>query len=142
METLTDEIRTARKQHRCNWCGNPIQKGEKYRHCVNVDGGFLWHFKEHLRCNEIFEAFYKKEKPNPEECTQYFFEEEAVEELVAYGMCKECPHWRKPDPSLTYDRWRCTIPSGWRNCIDKVYLSLVKRGIIKKETNNEQNTPL
>ena len=140
MEILTDEIRTARKPHRCFWCGKPINKGEKYRYTTNVDAGDMWNIKEHLRCNEIFEAFYKKVKPYPEECTQEFFEEEAVEELVAYGMCKECPHWRKPDPSFKYDRGHCTIPLGWRNCMDKVFQSLVKRGIIKKETNNEQNT--
>ena len=142
METLTDEIRTARKQHRCNWCGNPIQKGEKYRISTNVDGGDIWNFKEHLRCEEIFRAFYKEHHPYWEECTAEFFEEEAKEELMAYGTCKSCPHFEKPDPRYWNDRGSCTIPQGWRQCIDKVFQSLVKRGIIKKETNNEQNTPL
>ena len=35
-----------------------------------------------------------------------------------------------PDPNTPRGRGRCTIPQGWRQCLDKVYDSLVARGKI------------
>lgn len=126
MDTLTDETRKARKQHRCNWCGNPIEKGEKYRHTVNVDGGDMWHFKEHLKCEQIFKVFWDKHHPYPEECTSEFFEEEAIEELREH-ICHSCPLWEKTDDYYG----ECHSPKRWHGCIDKLYDVLVKQGKIK-----------
>jgi len=133
MDTLSDETRKARKQHRCNWCGNIIQKGEKYRHSVYVDGGDMWSFKAHLKCDQIFDAFYKEDRPYWEECTAEYFEEKVVEELQSY-VCKDCPQFDKPTPGVTYDRGHCRHPDHWHTCIDMVYRSLVKRGKIKEDS--------
>lgn len=32
MRLISDEVRTARKPHRCIWCGQPISAGEQYRY--------------------------------------------------------------------------------------------------------------
>lgn len=41
MSILSDECQTARKEHRCIWCGGAIQKGETYRRQTgNVSGDF------------------------------------------------------------------------------------------------------
>ena len=131
MDTLSDEIRKARKQHRCNWCGNPINKGEKYRYWVNVDGGAMMPGKAHIKCDQIFDAFYKKYHPDWEECTTEFFEEEAIENLCQH-VCPSCPLWTKTE---NY-HGECGSPNWWRDCIDKLYDALVKEGKIeeKKET--------
>ena len=132
MDTLYDKIRTAKKQHRCDWCGNIIKKGEKYRHSVNVDGGDMWSFREHLVCNRIFEVFAKRLHRHYCECyTSEFFEEYACEELKAH-VCKDCPQFVHP-PVGTSVRGRCRHPDGWTHCIDKLYESLLKRGEIKED---------
>lgn len=129
METLTDETRKARKQHRCNWCGNIIQKGEKYRHSVNVDGGDMWSFKAHLKCDQIFDAFYKKDHPYWDECNAEYFEESAIEYLCLH-VCPSCPLWTKTEDY----HGECGSPNRWHDCIDKLHESLLKRGEIKEDS--------
>lgn len=53
METLSTKTHIARKEHRCDWCGQKIEKGEKYEYSFIVDGGDNWTFKNHLSCREL-----------------------------------------------------------------------------------------
>ena len=50
MMTISQENRTARKQHKCHSCGRTINIGEKYEHQFNKDAGHVWQFKAHHDC--------------------------------------------------------------------------------------------
>ena len=52
MELICDETKKARKEHSCNFCGLPINKGNMYnRQVAKIDDIYTW--KSHLHCNEI-----------------------------------------------------------------------------------------
>jgi hypothetical protein len=44
MRTLSDRTPTARKPHRCDWCGDRIEPGTKYRRTTHLgpDGLYEW----------------------------------------------------------------------------------------------------
>ena len=53
IESISCQVRTARKQHLCELCLCPIHKGEEYGYEVlNVDGNMETH-KRHLECDEL-----------------------------------------------------------------------------------------
>jgi len=43
----------ARKEHRCEWCGEPIPKGEKHIHGSGVWEGDWQNWRMHNECHEI-----------------------------------------------------------------------------------------
>lgn len=53
METIKYEIRTAKKEHHCEYCGRKIKVGDKYNYSFNVDDGDHWELKECIFCNYI-----------------------------------------------------------------------------------------
>ena len=53
IESISCQVRTARKQHLCELCLCPIHKGEEYGYEVlKVDGKIKSH-KRHLECDEL-----------------------------------------------------------------------------------------
>lgn len=53
IESISCQVRTARKQHVCELCLCPIRKGEEYGYEVlKVDGKMEAH-KRHLECDEL-----------------------------------------------------------------------------------------
>jgi len=44
---------TARKPHRCDWCGLPINKGEKYHYAVYKYDGSVYSWKNHISCGVL-----------------------------------------------------------------------------------------
>lgn len=54
METITYQKDTkAIKEHRCNFCGEKINKGEVYNKSTHVNDGELYDWKTHKRCANI-----------------------------------------------------------------------------------------
>ena len=53
MGTLNECISTARKDHRCEYCGGIIHKGEKYMRQTNVFDGDIYTFKCHDLCHTL-----------------------------------------------------------------------------------------
>ena len=50
MLTLSDDNVKARKQHRCDLCGEAIAIGEEHRHWTGKDGGEFLASHQHLEC--------------------------------------------------------------------------------------------
>lgn len=44
--------RVARKEHGCEWCNEPMKKGEPYDLCAGTDEGAWWHVKAHPECRK------------------------------------------------------------------------------------------
>ena len=55
--TLTDQIRQARKSHRCDFCGGIIERGTRYRYFTYVDG-CIGTTKLHLPCDEVLIEYF------------------------------------------------------------------------------------
>jgi hypothetical protein len=53
METLDSKIRTAKKEHKCDFCGGIINAGEKYDWQKIVSDGELYEWKAHCSCSAI-----------------------------------------------------------------------------------------
>lgn len=53
MDVLEQKTRTARKEHKCNFCGETIHVGEKYDWQKNVSEGSIYEWKAHLSCCSI-----------------------------------------------------------------------------------------
>ena len=49
---LSEAFPVARKQHRCIWCGEHIEPGEKYRAERSVFDGSMQNHHWHLECDE------------------------------------------------------------------------------------------
>lgn len=51
---LSESFPTARKRHRCIWCGQYIEPGDKYRRERSVSDGDMQDHKWHPECDEQF----------------------------------------------------------------------------------------
>lgn len=61
----------ARKDYRCEWCGETIQKGEKHAHFVGKWEGEFQDWRMHAECSvdadseELMDGFMPYEHPRP-----------------------------------------------------------------------------
>lgn len=54
METLQNPTKTkAIKEHKCNFCGEPIFKGETYSKSVHLGDSGIYSWKSHDRCDKL-----------------------------------------------------------------------------------------
>ena len=51
--TLNESFPTARKEHKCMWCGGEIKVGEKYERCTNLFEGQIYDWVVHLECRKV-----------------------------------------------------------------------------------------
>lgn len=55
METISEKTVKANKNHKCDWCGGKIDKGQLYITSFNKDGGDTWTWKNHVKCMDLYE---------------------------------------------------------------------------------------
>lgn len=79
MDILKDEIVTARKDHKCYFCKNTINKGEQYRYSVQIDQGDFDDFKVHLSCTELVSKLGLYEECKEEGVTDDLFQEVVID---------------------------------------------------------------
>jgi len=109
-EILSECVRTARNPHRCNYCSQTIQKGEKYSFAkLKYDG--IYECKCHLKCQEIASALWSYIDPD-EGMTEEDFQEGCFEFCRAF-ICPGCECFSEDD---------CEKDEQY--CIDKVYAHL------------------
>ena len=56
MEIISSNLRTAQKEHICNYCGLPIKVGEKYESTFMKGSGEAWVWKNHLNCQKLVDV--------------------------------------------------------------------------------------
>ena len=105
--SLTEEFRTARKEHNCYECGNPIEKGERYHYYAGLSDGDFFAHKAHLSCEQ-----YLKEYGQEDGCwiagtmLESMYEADAFPGLHEVGG--ESSDW--PDDPLMEGTW---VMGGW-----------------------------
>ena len=58
---LSSVTRKARKQHRCIWCTEPIEMGDKYTHEKSVYDGYMQDHKWHPECLGANADYHREE---------------------------------------------------------------------------------
>ncbi len=48
------EIQSARKEHKCYWCSEKINRGESYTIWKSAGDGEIWSFKIHPECETAY----------------------------------------------------------------------------------------
>lgn len=82
MSTILSESRpTARKEHKCDFCGHAIPVGEKYNLQVGVyDGFYTW--KSHVACEELAYLLDMYDNANDGRVDSDYFAQESYEAYV------------------------------------------------------------
>jgi hypothetical protein len=103
-EQLDRKIRTARKSHTCDYCGQTIKKGEQYEWSKNIWEGTIFEWHNHLSCGRIASAIFDYVDPDDGMSDQDFCE--GCQEVCQRFICPDCPKWNKEygdcDDDLTY----------------------------------------
>lgn len=89
-EVLSNVTRKARKRHVCNFCGHPIEPGEKYNNQTNVFDGRAYTWKDHLECQDLCNEIWDFVDPDEGMDSDAF--RSALRELSSTFVCKNCPH--------------------------------------------------
>lgn len=107
LDLISQTERKARKDHTCNYCGEKIEKGETYRSAFLKDGGDVYQWKGHLRCNIIATALWRYIDPD-DGMQEEDFQEGCAEFCYAF-VCPDCEFFK--------DR-ECTQEKAY--CLDKI----------------------
>lgn len=94
MNVLSRKEVSARKQHRCGYCGCAIEKGERYEEQRCVSGGSVYTFRAHLRCQSLCDKIWDYVDPC-EGMTEDDFGD-AVQSLMSTFYCPfHCDAWER-----------------------------------------------
>lgn len=86
--TLTSDVRKARKPHRCSFCGHLIPIGETYRDERIQGDGSVWTWKMHLHCERIANAIWAYAHPDDDGMRQ----DEFLDTVTTVMRDFICPH--------------------------------------------------
>lgn len=98
MDIITDDVVTAKKEHRCSFCGKTIVPGERYRNQFIADGGDSYTWKSCLPCERFVEKFNVQEGCWDEGITQMDFQDSVIElwrEQFPLEDVKQTKTWQK-----------------------------------------------
>ena len=105
IELLESRTRTARKNHRCDYCGVIIKKGEKYSYQKSIDGGIFYEWHAHLACSRVASGIWDYCDPDDGMSNQDF--EDGCREVCQRFVCPDCPKWDKEYGECNDDETYC-----------------------------------
>jgi hypothetical protein len=108
-EILENKKRIAKKQHKCSYCGEAIEKGYTYDYQKLVHDGYLYEWKNHIECGVIASELWNYVDPN-EGMTEEDFKE-GCRDFCDTFICPSCNK---------YDDEYGGCKDGKRYCIDKI----------------------
>lgn len=109
IECLHRAERIARKPHICNYCGDTINKGEKYDYGKYKDDVF-YEWKCHLKCGFISAELWDLADPDMGMNEDDFYD--ACREFCHVFVCPDCPTFNKEYRECDEDH---------SFCLDKIY---------------------
>lgn len=119
-EFISQEERKARKEHTCNYCGEKIEKGETYRSAFLKDGGDVYQWKGHLRCNIIATKLWRYIDPDDGMQAEDF--QGGCSEFCYAFVCPDCEHYKNKE---------CTQNKLY--CLDKISENLKENELVKEK---------
>ena len=90
-ETIEVKIRKARKQHICDYCEKPIEKGTLYEWSKNIFDGEFFEWRSHLACAHIASAIWDYVEPDEGMHSDEFHD--GCQEVCQSFICPDCPKW-------------------------------------------------
>ena len=111
MQILASKDRKARKEHRCDFCGETIKKGEVYDWSKLIEGGTLYEWKSHEKCDFLCSQLWDY-AGHPDEGMDEELFRDSLHSFSQAFVCPDCEKWDRKcqccDDDLEY-------------CIDKAY---------------------
>lgn len=92
-QNLTHVTRKARKGHKCDWCGEIIQKGEQYEYQTYLWDGDFYDWKSHEACSRVVSAIWDYCDPDEGLDSDEFYEYGT--EVCRQFVCPDCQRWNK-----------------------------------------------
>lgn len=109
MEVIKDTHPTAKKVHYCDWCGAKIEVGETYHSQTCVDGGDIWVFKTHLKCDDIANLLEMYDDLNSDEGLDNHMFEGYIADHVQFNH-RDDPTWENLTLQETIQRILSQLP--------------------------------
>ena len=102
---LDSKDRKAKKEHRCDLCGEIIQKGEIYYWSKNIYDGTIYEWREHKKCQSICGAIWDYVDPDEGMSDQDFHD--GCAEVCQIFVCPDCLKWNKEYEGCEDDESYC-----------------------------------
>ena len=105
VELIESSIKKARKSHRCDYCGEIIEKGEEYDYQKNIFDGTFYEWHTHLACSHVASAIWDYVDPDDGMSDQDFMD--GCQEVCQRFICPDCPEWEKEYGECNKDESYC-----------------------------------
>ncbi len=120
--TLEHKIRTARKEHSCDYCGKIIKPGTPYMWSKNVYDDTIYEWHSHTECEFIVGQIWDYVDPDEGMSEEDF--REACKDLSETFICPDCKKWDA-------DNIECN--DGEQYCLNKLYKFLQKNELYRAD---------
>ena len=104
-QNLTHKDVVARKEHRCDWCGETIKKGEKYHYETFVFEGKVYDWHSHLSCSRVVSAIWDYVDPDYGMSEDDF--QQGCADVCRDFICPDCSEWNKEYEECEKDESYC-----------------------------------
>ena len=109
VEIISDGVKKARKDHKCDYCGEVIPKGTKYYWQKNIYDGTFYEWHEHEKCREVASAIWNYADPDEGMDEELF--KNTLSEVCQCFICPYCEKWERDFGCVDEENY----------CIDKAY---------------------
>ena len=104
-DVIEHRSKVARKQHDCDYCHNPIMKGEEYDYQKNIFDGEFYEWHTHLACSRVAAAIWDYCDPDEGMSDQEF--RDGCQEVCQRFICPDCPNWNEEFADCEMDETYC-----------------------------------
>lgn len=96
IDVINSKTPIARKQHRCDYCGGTIEKGEKYQNDTIVYDGDVYTWKSHLHCMALTSEMwdYKTDEGLSDDDFQRWIDDYVLEYHYNHEKDDICEEWQ------------------------------------------------
>lgn len=121
-EQICTEMRAARKEHICDYCRMPINRGERYERYTGKYDGEIYVWKSHEACAFLAQEVWEYADPDEGMSSDDFYE--ACCDVCRVFVCPDCEKWDK-------DNEECGGSGGF--CIDKMVALFQTRELYREK---------